>query len=146
MPKQVSAANAAMSAVEYAAALYGVRAYRQQSRMFRVPGAGGTERPMFMGQWKDKLGVVHYKGIADLLLTPTITRLAHGDGKIRMYTQLPFPVTVALWCECKSGGGRLKPEQIDFRDDVTDAGAFWIQARDSADVVIDWFDHYGVRR
>src|SRR5271169_5827101 len=70
--RRQSAGNAAMSAVEGAAGLYGVRCYRMQSRTFTVTGAGGRDRPMFIGAWHDRCGIVHSKGMADFLLTPRI--------------------------------------------------------------------------
>jgi hypothetical protein len=142
MPKHVSASNSAVSSVEHAAALYGVRCYRMNSRTFEVEGAGGRKRPMFMGAWKDELGQHHFTGMADLLLTPRV-RLPIMDGSkfIDIAT-----ATIPLWVECKSGTGRLGPEQIAFRDDVVKAGAAYIEARDSAEAVIAWFDKMGVRR
>ena len=118
-----------------------------------VTGAGGRERPMFMGQWKDDLGEIHKKGMADLLLTPKIP-VSHLAGKslihIPMNTSMkeeqPAFVCVALWVECKSGSGRLEPEQKLFRDDVLKAAAFYLEIHDSAEDVIEWFEQMGVRR
>lgn len=154
MAKAISASNAVMNAIEQTAAIYGVRSYRMQSRMFRVPGKGGVERPMFIGQWKDDLGVAHFKGMADMLLTPRITLYGITReqypitfaGKAVDVPVKQYQIAVALWVECKSGGATLKKEQCDFRDDVLKAGAFWLQARDSADVVIEWFQQHGVSR
>lgn len=152
MAKSVSASNAVVNAVETAAAMFGVRSYRMNSRVFRVTGAGGRERPMFMGQWKDELGTVYHKGMADLLLTPRIafnqkTSLVH----IPINTPASSPsnlisVCVPLWVECKSGSGVLTKEQKAFRNDVVKAGAFYIEAHDSADDVIAWFESMQVRR
>jgi hypothetical protein len=135
---KVSASNAVVSAIESAAAIYGVRSYRMNSRTFMVPGAGGRERPMFMGQWKDENGETHRQGMADLLLTPRIPVVTATVGRVLM--------SVPLWVECKSGSGKLEPEQKLFRDDVTKAGAFYIEAHDSAQAVIDWFTIFGVSR
>jgi hypothetical protein len=108
-----------------------------QSRAVTVVGAGGRLRPMFIGQWHDSNGVLHRAGMADLLLTPRI-RLEDSQGDDW--------VTTVLWVECKSGTGKLNAEQEMFRDDVTEAGAFYIECRDSADSVIRWFEAYDVRR
>jgi hypothetical protein len=137
MTKASVAGNSVVAAVEEACAIYGVRCYRMQSRAVTVVGAGGRLRPMFMGQWHDSNGVLHRAGMADLLLTPKI-RLDDSIGEDYIAT--------ALWVECKAGTGRLSAEQEMFRDDVTEAGAFYIECRDSADSVIRWFEAYDVRR
>jgi hypothetical protein len=138
MVQAINASNANMQAVADAAALYGVRAYRMQSRTFTVTGAGGRERPMFMGGWHDGTGIFHAKGMADFLLTP----------KIQVSTKLGLPIfaSVALWVECKSGMGELTADQRAFRDDVLDAGAFWLCAKDSCGELIEWFRKHQVTR
>ena len=152
MAKKVNAANAVVSSIEEAAAIYGVRCYRMQSRVFNVVGAGGRQRPMFVGGWRDKCGTHFESGMADLLLTPRIlvekpTHLVHipintpGGANIQ-----PITCSVPLWVECKSGSGVLSKEQKLFRDDVLDAGAFYIEAHDGPDAVIEWFETYGVKR
>lgn len=142
MPKYISASNSVVSSVEHAAALYGVRSYRMNSRTFEVEGAKGRKRPMFMGAWKDELGQHHFTGMADLLLTPRVRLpIMNGDKFIDIAT-----ATIALWVECKSGTGRLSAEQTAFRDDVLKAGAAYIQARDSAEEVVAWFEKMGVKR
>ena len=138
MTKASVAGNSVVAAVEEACAIYGVRCYRMQSRAVTVVGAGGRLRPMFMGQWHDSNGVLHRAGMADLLLTPKVG-FEDGDG-------FPASCCVALWVECKAGTGRLSAEQEMFRDDVTEAGASYIECRDSADSVIRWFEAYDVRR
>lgn len=140
MGKRVSASNSVVSSVEQAAAIYGVRSYRMQSRVFDVVGTGGISRPMFIGLWRDRFGDSHKGGMPDLLLTPKVPFVNTFNGVLAM------SVAVALWVECKSGGASLTPQQRLFRDDAIEAGAFWIQARDSAQAVIDWFDQYGVKR
>lgn len=142
---RTSASNAVVSSVENAAAIYGVRCYRMQSRTVQVKGAGGRERPMFMGAWKDALGVPHYKGMADVLLTPKIKVLTRSIRN-GLLTEESFVYAVALWVECKSGTGELRKEQVEFRNDVLAAGAFYIEAHDSADAVIEWFKQMGVAR
>jgi hypothetical protein len=132
--RRTTPGNAAMAAVADAAALYGVRAYRMQSRTFTVKGAGGRDRPMFMGGWTDRLGVHHTKGMADFLLTP----------KIKIATGLR--ICVALWVEVKAGRDSLSADQVAFRDDVIDAGACWICAQDSCEELIAWFQKHGVER
>jgi hypothetical protein len=138
VPSKASiAGNSVVAAVEEACAIYGVRCYRMQSRAVTVVGAGGRPRPMFVGQWRDKTGKLYYGGMADLLLTPM---LCFEDA-----TGCPR-IAVALWVECKSGAGRLNPNQQAFKEDVEEAGAFYIECRDSADSVIRWFEAYDVRR
>jgi hypothetical protein len=133
---KISASNAVLQAIETACAIYGVRCYRMNSRAIQVIGAGGRERPMFFGQWRDQSGIQHKRGMADLLLTP----------RIRLQTSPPTRVCVPLWVECKSGTGELRADQILFRDDVIDSGAFYIEAHDSADAVIQWFNEQGVSK
>ena len=127
--------NANMAAVASAAALYGVPYYRMQSRTFTVEGAGGRDRPMFMGGWNDRTGIFHAKGMADFLLTPRIKLLVPD-----------FMVCVALWVECKAGRDKLTAEQEAFRDDVQAAGAFWICCHNSCDELLAWFKEHGVTR
>jgi hypothetical protein len=143
----VSAGNAAMSAVEDCAAFYGVRYYRMQSRVFTVPGRGGKDRPMFMGGWRDEYGVMHTKGMSDFLLTPRIAIPGPVTGPTTKTPQLmPHYVCVPLWVECKAGRDELSQDQIDFRDDVTKAGAFWLCCKDSYEELIAWFQEHGVTR
>jgi hypothetical protein len=153
MAKKISAANAAVSACVSAAALFGVPAYRMQSRVVTVVGAGGGNRPMFIGEWIDDMGVKHYRGMADLLLTPCIDPFTlcgvKGQFFIPMNQRADLPmnrIAVPLWVECKSGSGELEPEQKLFRDRVVSAGNFYVEAHDSADAVIAWFQQMGVRR
>jgi hypothetical protein len=141
MTKASIAGNSVVAAVEQACALYGVRCYRMQSRAVTVVGAGGRPRPMFMGQWSDKTGKLYYGGMPDLLLTPVIQMESQ-----RTATYAVDFVAVALWVECKAGTGRLGTEQQAFKEDVEEAGAFYIECRDSADSVIRWFEAYDVRR
>jgi hypothetical protein len=84
---------------------------------------------MFMGQWRDKTGTLHYAGMADCLVTPKVGCCA-----------------IALWVECKAGTGKLRAEQKAFQEDVEDAGAFYLVCYDSADALIEWFKVYGVVR
>jgi hypothetical protein len=152
MAKTISASNAVVNAVEAAASLYGVRCYRMNSRTFTVAGAGGRDRPMFMGQWRDEFGTLYRKGMADLLLTPRIIinqppSLIHVPMNTPAGAQSkPFAACVPLWVECKSGSGVLTVEQRAFREDVRKAGAFYIEAHDSADEVIVWFEAMQVRK
>lgn len=145
MARQPSASNAVVSSIESAAALYGVRSYRMNSRTIVVPGVAGRERPMFMGQWRDRYGVQHNKGIGDILLTPRIG-IAGRIDKAGHVVGAPSALCVALWCECKAGTGRLSPDQQLFREDVLDAGAYYLLAHDGPDAVIAWFEEMGVRR
>lgn len=131
MAKVISASNAVVSSIEQAAMIYGVRSYRMNTRTFQVVGAGGRERPMFMGQWRDRFGTIHFKGMGDLLMTPFVPVAG---------------MCVALWCECKAGTGRLTGDQQLFREDVEEAGASYLLAHDGPDVVIEWFQKMGVRR
>jgi hypothetical protein len=131
--------NANMAAVASAAALYGVPYYRMQSRTFTVEGAGGRDRPMFMGGWNDRTGIFHAKGMADFLLTPRITITGAFIGTTSK-------VCVPLWCECKAGKDELSAEQEAFRDDVQAAGAFWICCHNSCDELLAFFKQHGVTR
>lgn len=110
---------------------------------------------MFMGEWTDNLGVRHTRGKADLLLTPCIDLskiIPKTPLAIPLNTRADISVTgiwmlaVPLWVECKSGGGKLEAEQKLFRDHVIKAGNFYIEAHDSADALIAWFQQMGVRR
>jgi hypothetical protein len=142
------ASNAVVSSVTQAAALYGVPYYREQSRAFTVKGAKGRERPMFIGEWVDEIGVKHYSGKPDLLLTPKIDVLRLGAFRTLLVIskQVKLMVPVPLWVECKYGSGALGPEQRLFRDSVLSSGGFYIHAHDSAAAVIEWFENMGVSR
>ena len=155
MPKKISASNAAVSACISAAEIFGVPWYREQSRVFTVEGVGGRDRPMFVGDWTDDLGVTHTKGKADLLMTPRVdvwralSRDPAFSGLIAPINQrldIRLVIAVPLWVECKSGSGKLEAEQKLFRDHVTKAGNFYIEAHDSADPLIEWFRQMAVRR
>jgi hypothetical protein len=137
MAKRISPSNAVVSSCEEAASLYGIPAYRMNSRVFSVVGAGGRTRPMFIGKWKDRFGVEHNGGMTDLLLTPKIMLLGPID---------PVFCVVPLWVECKFGSGRLEPEQKLFREDVLERGAFYLEIHDGPDALIEWFKMKGVRR
>jgi len=130
-----------MNAVESTAGLFGVRCYRMQSRVFTVPGAGGASRPMFVGAWHDRTGVIHHKGMADFLLMP---RIWFGRDMTNGFK--PVRITVPLWVECKAGEDRLSEDQLAFRADVEDAGAFWICCHDSSESLLEWFKKMGVER
>ena len=135
MSRSSDRANSVVAAVEQVAQMYGVPCYRMQSRVFTVPGRGGKNRPMFVGQWRDDLGVIHHGGMADLLLHPRIWQ-ARGEPSI------PVP----LWVEAKSGSGELEPEQVAFARHVMENGGFYLVAKDSADEVLAWFKAQGVAR
>ena len=145
MARQVNPSNAVVQSCEQAAALFGVASYRMNSRTFQVVGAGGRERPMFMGQWTDRYGEVHRKGMADLLMTPRIELtglrwLLDDPNKERICSVVP------LWVECKFRSGHLEPEQRLFRDDVLAREAFYLEIHDGPDALIEWFKSKGVRR
>lgn len=137
--RQRTPGNANMQAIEQAAALYAVPYYRQQSRVFTVRGAGGRDRPMFVGGWTDRHGYQHTKGIADFLLTPKVKIYATG-------ALVPLVVAVPLWVEAKAGRDDLSEDQEAFRDDVQACGAYWLCCRDSCDDLIAFFRKHGVTR
>ena len=92
MTKKINAANAVVGSIEEAAAIYGVRCYRMQSRVFNVVGIGGRPRPMFVGGWKDRFGTSHKGGMADILnqiardLRNQQTIQKEISGQLFMYT------------------------------------------------------------
>jgi hypothetical protein len=141
-----------VSAVLNAAALYGVQGYRMQSRQFTVVGAGGRQRPMFMGQWDDRFGTHHYAGMSDVLLTPKIM-IVPEELKSSLGTSIPtiakpliLRIATVLWCECKSGKARLGYEQEAFRENVIATGGYWLECRDCATALVAWFQEHGVER
>ena len=150
---KISAANAVGHAITQVCGLYDVPLIRIQSRVFQVAGFGGRQRPMFIGNWTDELGIEHFAGIADYLAMPRITiesvdhfralfpSLDIAEGSVNYFYQ-----TVPLWIECKSGEARMGTHQKAFKRYVEQAGAYHIQARDSADSVIEWFEKYKVKR
>jgi hypothetical protein len=112
------------------AAIHGQPAYRIQSRMFEVPGEEGRTRPFFVGAWTDRFGNEYYGGMPDVLVTPTIEL----PGPIR-----PHRVQIALWCEAKSGAGKLTEKQILFRENVEATSGEYLLCKDSAQTLLDWF-------
>lgn len=144
MPTKINASNAVVTAISQAAAIYGVPCFRMQSRTFEVAGAGGRKRPMFIGQWTDGYGTIHRCGMPDLLLQPRVNfwRIV-TQGNPGLSSDLK--VTVPLWVECKSGSGVLGLNQRAFRDYVVESGAYYLEAHDSADIVVRWFENFGVR-
>jgi hypothetical protein len=87
---------------------------------------------MFIGGWTNEYGEHRTKGMSDFLLTP----------RVPIGGQL---VAVALWAECKAGLDHLSKEQIEFRDDVVKAGAFWLCCHDSCDALLAWFREHKVQ-
>lgn len=141
MSSASQAGNSVVSAAELVCGMWGVPALRMQSRVVTVVGAGGRERPMFMGKWTDDNGIEHYGGMADLLLQPTIEVVCLCND-----SQTCMTVTVPLWVECKAGKGALSKDQRAFRDWVTSNGAGYLELRDSADALLDWFKLRKVER
>lgn len=142
---KIKASNAIVSAIQDAAALYRVPCFRMQSGAMTVQGDGGRERPMFFGGWTDDLGVLHHSGMSDLLLMPRVSVSSVIAPYIPNH-DTRLMITVPLWVECKAGTGKLRIEQRAFRDYVLKSGAFFLEAHDCADVVIDWFRKFKVER
>jgi hypothetical protein len=146
MSAQITPGNAISKLVEDFCGLYGVPFYRMQSRMFNVIGAGGKERPMFMGTWQNDRGEKFKGGMPDYLLTPplpirqVVQRLGGiVDVETRMNTMVP------LWVEVKAGADRLSPVQKEFRDYQERIGGFWLMVRDGSELE-GWFKEHGVKR
>jgi hypothetical protein len=141
LARKISASNAVVSACEETCHIYRVPVFRMQSRAINVIGVGGRSRPMFMGAWRDGMGVEHKSGMADLLATPQV-----GYYKRRAEADEPMISAVPLWIECKSGTGKLSDDQIAFREFVEDGGAYFLEIHDSADALLAWFKAFGVQR
>jgi hypothetical protein len=141
-------ANAVVYAVEQVCALYGVRCTREQSKVITVVGAAGRWRPMFIGQWIDDYGKVHRGGRADILARPRVLINAgpayHIGGDSAEI--LRVRVTVPLWIECKSGSGRLSPDQIAFKKWVEANDETYILIHDDVRPLIEWFEKMGVKK
>lgn len=127
-----------MKAVEDVCGLFGVPLLRMQSRTFQVPGVGGRERPFFVGEWTDAMGVKHRKGMADLLLQPRVNISYEANVK-GSKVKIPLSFTVPLWVECKQGAGDMNAEQLAFRAWVLSIGAAHICVTDSCEQLMDWF-------
>lgn len=133
MSRASQAGNSVVQAAEIVCGMYGVPCFRQQSRVFTVSGVGGKMRPFFVGSWKDADGVEHHGGMSDLLALPLI----EWNNAY---------VCVPLFLECKAGSSQLTLHQKAFRDYVKSAGAGFLELRDSADELIEWFKEKGVTR
>lgn len=140
MSRASSAGNGVMKAVEDVCGLYGVPVLRMQSRTFTVQGEGGRPRPFFVGEWTDASGVKHRKGMADLLLQPTINMKLITDIKIECTVVIP------LWVECKANSGKMEAEQEAFRDWVESIGAWHLCVTDSCEELMELFEQCGVRK
>jgi hypothetical protein len=141
MSRASANANAVVYAAEQVCALYGVQCTREQSRVINVEGAAGRWRPMFFGKWTDDEGNVHNSGRADLLARPRVWFSFTGE-----YAQRLERFTVPLWIECKSGKGRLTPDQIAFKKWVEDNGDHYVLIHDDVRPLIAWFDAHGVKK
>lgn len=149
MSKVSDAANALVNATMQVCSLYGVDYFRMQSRVIQVEGTAGRWRPFYIGTWTDRFGNVHTKGMADLLTRPKITlafqdNRQHEEGNLL----LPLPslrVTVPLWIECKSGTGRLTPDQKEFKAHVEWNGEHYLEVRDDMRPLMAWFEAHDIR-
>lgn len=137
MSKASDSGNAVVYAAEQVCGLYGVQVTREQSRMFNVQGAAGRWRPMFIGAWTDSYGKIHRAGRADLLARP---RICFENALAKIYISVP------LWIECKSGDGKMTPEQHAFRHWVESNGDTYLLVHDDVRPLIAWFDEHGVTK
>lgn len=142
MSRASDAGNGVMKAVEDVCNLYDVPVTRMQSRTFTVPGKGGKERPFFVGEWIDRMGVKRRKGMADLLAQPSVC-LGVLTGKKELSTTT---VTIPLWIECKAGTGKLTGDQQAFKEWVDEIGAAYLCVTDSCEELLNFFKHYDLRR
>jgi hypothetical protein len=145
MSRASIAGNSVMKAVGDLCGFYGVPAIRMQSRMFRVPGVGGKERPFFVGEWTDHMGQKHFGGMADWLLQPKITVKATATVKGQQVF-IPLSFVSPLWVECKAGDGKQTPDQVAFQGWVEHIGASYLLVNDSCEQLLSWFKERGVRR
>lgn len=150
MSKASDAANAVVNAVEQICNLYGVQSTREHSRVIMVPGAAGRTRPMFFGKWIDDNGTVHNSGRADVLARPRVIPFSltgcQNSNTVNSLLAEAFRVTVPLWIECKSGDGRLSPDQRAFRAWVEGNGDYYLLIHDDARPLIEWFETHGVKK
>jgi hypothetical protein len=135
------AANSVVYTAEQVCALYGVQVTREQSRMFNVQGTAGRWRPMFVGQWTDNFGKIHRAGKADLLARPQVNAIMLSYGNT-----IATNISVPLWIECKSGEGRMTPDQIAFKNWVESNGDAYLLLLDDVRPLIAWFDERGVEK
>jgi hypothetical protein len=146
MSTRITPGNAISKLVEDFCGLYRVPFYRMQSRMFNVIGAGGKERPMFIGSWTNDRGEQFKGGMPDYLLTPQL-RIGQAvqrlGGIVDMDTHMN--TMVPLWVEVKAGTDRLSPNQKEFRDYQERIGGLWLTVRDGSELE-DWFKKHGVKR
>lgn len=143
MSRASEAANSVVKACIEACDLYRVPVLRMQSRAITMTDKRGAPHAYFMGRWRDDAGGQHTAGMADLLAMPRITLMYPSDvnGGVAISR-----ITVPLWVECKYGAGRMDAEQVAFKQWVEAHGAYYVEARDCADAVLEWFHKMGVRR
>lgn len=158
MSKASDAGNAVVNACEQICDLYGVQHTREQSRVIMVEGTAGRFRPMYFGKWVDDFGKVHASGRADLLARPRITLASialHKNCALALHSSMDsgimgwvseVRVSVPLWIECKSGKGRLTPDQVAFKSWVESNGDHYVLIHDDARPLIAWFEAHGVKK
>lgn len=146
MSKASNAANSLVYTAEQVCALYGVQVTREQSIRLNVPMPGDSRgwRPIFIGQWKDNFGTVHRAGRADLLARPRVVLPITGD--LVEVLAKHFRISVPLWIECKTGEGRMTPEQIAFKNWVESNGDAYLLLHDDVRPLLEWFESHGVEK
>src|SRR5208283_2129770 len=141
MSRTSDAANAMVYAAEQVCGLYGVQFTREQSRTINVEGTAGRWRPMFFGMWTDGFGKIHRAGKADILARPRVNAVVLSFGN-----SVATNISVPLWIECKTGAGRLNPDQIAFKNWVDSNGDFYLLLHNDVRPLIEWFELRGVEK
>lgn len=135
MSRSSEAGNSVVQAAIQACMLRGVPVVRFNSGQFMGFGDKGRARPVAASIWYDDLGAKHTAGMPDLLARPT--------------TILPgvnVRITVPLWIECKAGTSKLTSEQKAFREMCEAHHEHYIELRDSAEELMEWFTRNQVTR
>lgn len=146
MSKSSDASNTVVYTAVKTCDLYRVKSLRMQSRVMWVPGAAGRPRPMFFGKWTDDFGKEHNGGMADLLARPRVELNRFEDCDCVHGCAPPTPkITVPVWIECKSGKGRMTPDQIAFKNYVEGNGETYILLHDDMRPLTEWFESHGLK-
>lgn len=159
MSRSSDAANAVINAAEQVLDLYGVQHSREQSRVLNMKDDRDQRgyRPMYFGKWIDDEGKVHASGRADILARPKI-QVRHPSATVMLTTMVKelhpdadldlsnWKISIPLWIECKSGKGKLTPDQVAFRHWVVSNGDAWLLIHDDINPLIDWLKSHNVSK
>ena len=73
----------------------------------------------------------------------TMVKELHPDADLDLSN---WKISIPLWIECKSGKGKLTPDQVAFRHWVVSNGDAWLLIHDDINPLIDWLKSHNVSK